>query len=74
MVWSFQEILADLRNTKIRNSLPLPAEILHGRNLKEVTVVLGPSYKRDNSNTVSLMTRTTGSSSREHWCGEKGIG
>ena len=30
---SFQEILADLRITHIGMGLPLPAEILHGRNL-----------------------------------------
>ena len=31
--WSFQEVLADLRTTRIRTGLPSPAEILHGRNL-----------------------------------------
>ena len=30
---SFQEVLADLRTTRIRVGLPSPAEILHGRNL-----------------------------------------
>ena len=30
---SFQEILADLRTTRIGAGLPSPAEILHGRNL-----------------------------------------
>ena len=30
---SFQEVLADLRTTRIRAGLPSPAEILHGRNL-----------------------------------------
>ena len=30
---SFQEVLADLRTTRIRMGLPSPAEILHGRNL-----------------------------------------
>ena len=30
---SFQEVLADLRKTRIRTGLPSPAEILHGRNL-----------------------------------------
>ena len=30
---SFQEVLADLRTTRIRTGLPSPAEILHGRNL-----------------------------------------
>ena len=30
--WSFQEVLADLRATRIRTGLPSPAEILHGRN------------------------------------------
>ena len=30
---SFQEILADLRTTRIGMGLPSPAEILHGRNL-----------------------------------------
>ena len=30
---SFQEVLSELRSTKIRNSLPSPAEILHGRSL-----------------------------------------
>ena len=29
---SFQEVLADLRATRIRTGLPSPAEILHGRN------------------------------------------
>ena len=31
--WSFQEVLADLRTTRIRMGLPSPAEILHRRNL-----------------------------------------
>ena len=31
--WSFQEVLANLRTTRIRTGLPSPAEILHGRNL-----------------------------------------
>ena len=31
--WSFQEVLADLRTTRISTGLPSPAEILHGRNL-----------------------------------------
>ena len=31
--WSFQEVLADLRMTRIGTDLPLPAQILHGRNL-----------------------------------------
>ena len=30
---SFQEVLADLRTTRIDTGLPSPAEILHGRNL-----------------------------------------
>ena len=30
---SFQEVLADLRTTRISTGLPSPAEILHGRNL-----------------------------------------
>ena len=30
---SFQEVLADLRTTRIRTGLPSPTEILHGRNL-----------------------------------------
>ena len=30
--WSFQEVLADLRATRIGTGLPSPAEILHGRN------------------------------------------
>ena len=30
---SFQEVLADLRTTRIATGLPSPAEILHGRNL-----------------------------------------
>ena len=30
---SFQEVLSELRSTKIRNGLPSPAEILHGRSL-----------------------------------------
>ena len=30
---SFQEVLSELRATKIRNNLPSPAEILHGRSL-----------------------------------------
>ena len=30
---SFQEVLADLRTTRIGMGLPLPAKILHGRNL-----------------------------------------
>ena len=30
---SFQEVLADLRTTRIGTALPSPAEILHGRNL-----------------------------------------
>ena len=30
---SFQEVLADLRTTRIGAGLPSPAEILHGRNL-----------------------------------------
>ena len=30
---SFQEVLADLRTTRIRTRLPSPAEMLHGRNL-----------------------------------------
>ena len=30
---SFQEVLADLRTTRIGTRLPSPAEILHGRNL-----------------------------------------
>ena len=30
---SFQEVLADLRTTRIGTELPSPAEILHGRNL-----------------------------------------
>ena len=32
-MWSFQEVLADLRTTRIGTGLPSPAEILHGRNL-----------------------------------------
>ena len=38
---SFQEVLSELRATKIGNDLPSPAEILHGRSLitgKPVTV------------------------------------
>ena len=31
--WSFQEVLADLRMTRIGIGLPSPAQILHGRNL-----------------------------------------
>ena len=31
--WSFQEVLSELRSTKIGNGLPSPAEILHGRSL-----------------------------------------
>ena len=31
--WSFQEVLTDLRTTRIGTGLPSPAEILHGRNL-----------------------------------------
>ena len=31
--WSFQEVLADLRMTRIGTGLPSPAKILHGRNL-----------------------------------------
>ena len=31
--WSFQEVLADLRTTRIGAGLPSPAEKLHGRNL-----------------------------------------
>ena len=31
--WSFQEVLADLRTTRIGLGLPSPAEILHRRNL-----------------------------------------
>ena len=31
--WSFQEVLEDLRTTRIGTGLPSPAEILHGRNL-----------------------------------------
>ena len=31
--WSFQEVLADLRTTRIGMGLPSPAEILHRRNL-----------------------------------------
>ena len=31
--WSFQEVLADLRTTRIGTGLPSPTEILHGRNL-----------------------------------------
>ena len=31
--WSFQEVLADLRTTRIGTGLPSSAEILHGRNL-----------------------------------------
>ena len=30
---SFQEVLADLKTTRISTGLPSPAEILHGRNL-----------------------------------------
>ena len=30
---SFQNVLAELRSTKISNGLPSPAEILHGRSL-----------------------------------------
>ena len=30
---SFQEVLADLRTTRIGTGLPSPAAILHGRNL-----------------------------------------
>ena len=30
---SFEEVLADLRTTRIETGLPSPAEILHGRNL-----------------------------------------
>ena len=30
---SFQEVLSELRATKIGNDLPSPAEILHGRSL-----------------------------------------
>ena len=30
--WSFQEVLADLRATRIGMGLPSPVEILHGRN------------------------------------------
>ena len=30
---SFQEVLADLRTSRIGTGLPSPAEILHGRNL-----------------------------------------
>ena len=31
--WSFQEVLSELRATKIGNDLPSPAETLHGRSL-----------------------------------------
>ena len=30
--WSFQQVLAFLRSTRIRNGLPSPAETLYGRN------------------------------------------
>ena len=30
---SFQNVLTELRSTKIRNGLPSPVEILHGRSL-----------------------------------------
>ena len=38
---SFQEVLADLRSTRIGDGLPSPAEILHGRSLvtKETTTM-----------------------------------
>ena len=32
-IWSFQEVLADLRMTRIGIGLPSPTEILHGRNM-----------------------------------------
>ena len=35
---SFQEVLADLRMTRIGTGLPSPAEILHGRNLTRAQV------------------------------------
>ena len=42
--WSFQNVLAELRSTKIGNGLPSPAEILHGRYL-----VTGEPVTMDNS-------------------------
>ena len=46
---SFQEVLSELRATKIGNDLPSPAEILHGRSLitgEPVTVDQGQSSAR----------------------------
>ena len=45
--WSFQNVLTELRSTKIGNGLPSPAEILHGRSLVAGEPVLIDRQIRD---------------------------
>ena len=77
---SFQEVLSELRATKIGNSLPSPAEILHGRSLitgKQVTVdhaKVKAVLVGGRSKTASSTTRATGSNHSEPWYSEKGVG
>ena len=80
---SFQNVLAELRSTKIGNSLPSPAEILHGRSLitgEPVTVdhatvkaVLIDRQIKDSQH-YNITTRATGSNHREPWYSGKGVG
>ena len=51
--WSFQEVLSELRSTKIGHGLPSPAEILHGRSL-----ITGASVTVDRASVkAALMNR-----------------
>ena len=47
---SFQEVLSELRATKIRNDLPSPAEILHGRSL-----ITGEPVTVDHANVKAVL-------------------
>ena len=57
---SFQEVLSELRATKIRNDLPSPAEILHGRSLITGTLVLGERFWGTGTNNEWLDCYITG--------------
>ena len=77
---SFQDVLTELRSTKIGNDLPSPAEILHGKSL-----ITGEPVTVDHASVkAALISRQIKDSQqynkshrsrhREPWCSEKGVG
>ena len=78
---SFQEVLSELRSTKIGNDLPSPAEILHGRSLitgKPVTVdhaqVKAVLIGRQIKDSPAVQQEPQGQNHREPWYLGKGVG